>query len=135
MDCYCCSSKPFMKCCEPFLNFESLPLTAEALMRSRYSAFCTLNNLYLNETISSPAKDNAPDNIEQHNWVNLSILSTTDGQATDTTGTVKFEATFEQNGALYKMTEHSVFNKIYGRWFYTDSIKDLCCLDSLSCIY
>lgn len=39
MNCPCCSEKTYEECCKPYHNGEKNALTAEALMRSRFSAF------------------------------------------------------------------------------------------------
>ena len=48
--CHCGSGKPYVKCCEPYINGEPAP-TAEALMRSRYSAYVVGAVDYLGETL------------------------------------------------------------------------------------
>ena len=88
---------------------------------------------YLNETISGPAQKKAIGIIQNYNWVKLSILSTSQGLANDMTGTVEFKATFEEDGAFYTMHDHSIFQQIHGRWFYTDSITPSCCNNSTNC--
>ena len=50
MCCYCCSSKPFKECCEPFITGVKHPNSAEQLMRSRFSAYATANYRYILET-------------------------------------------------------------------------------------
>ena len=50
MRCYCCSSKPFNECCEPFIKGVKYPNTAEQLMRSRFSAYATAHYQYILET-------------------------------------------------------------------------------------
>lgn len=37
--CFCSSQKSFESCCKPYLNGTQHAPTAEALMRSRYSAY------------------------------------------------------------------------------------------------
>ena len=54
MNCHCHSGKPFMACCQPYLQNLKQPKTAEALMRSRYTAFCLNNTHYLNRTTTTP---------------------------------------------------------------------------------
>ncbi|MBK5938172.1 hypothetical protein CCR96_02550 [Halochromatium roseum] len=39
MPCPCGSGHTLADCCEPFLAGTTMPATAEALMRSRYTAF------------------------------------------------------------------------------------------------
>ena len=48
--CYCGSGHLFEDCCEPYIKRKSNPPTAEALMRSRYSAYCIANADYLVNT-------------------------------------------------------------------------------------
>lgn len=50
MRCYCCSSKPFNECCEPFIKGVKYPNSAEQLMRSRFSAYATAHYQYILET-------------------------------------------------------------------------------------
>ncbi len=50
MRCYCCSSKPFDECCEPFIKGDKHPSSAEQLMRSRFSAYATAHYQYILET-------------------------------------------------------------------------------------
>ena len=45
--CYCGSKLAFAKCCKPYLEKHRAAPTPEALMRSRYSAFCTGDVDYL----------------------------------------------------------------------------------------
>lgn len=121
--CYCDSNLAFDCCCKPFLENETKPLTAESLMRSRYSAYCTLNLEYLLSTSTGHALEQTPSYIEPFNWQNLTILSKKSGTETDDTGTVEFKATFEQNGRLYSLHEISQFQKIDGHWFYSEGLR------------
>ena len=50
-DCPCRSGKALDACCGPYLDGTALAPTAEALMRSRYSAFATAKIDYLQETL------------------------------------------------------------------------------------
>ena len=92
-------------------------------MRSRYSAYCTLNLKYLNTTATGHALEQTPKYIKPFNWQSLSILSKELGKEHDLTGTVEFKATFEQNGRLYSLHEISQFQKIDGQWFYADGLR------------
>ena len=49
-NCYCGNSVSFEACCAPYIKGSQNPETAEALMRSRYSAYATGNADYLIET-------------------------------------------------------------------------------------
>ncbi len=125
--CPCGSGLPFSRCCEPFLSGEALPGTAEALMRSRYSAYVTENIPYLMETLwpkhqagfefAGTAKW-AADN----HWTGLSVLETAMGGPSDREGTVLFEAKYLTGGQLHTHRELSRFRKKAGRWYYVEAV-------------
>ncbi len=117
--CYCGSQKPFGECCEPFLLGTGLPVTAEELMRSRYSAFATRNVSYILET-TSPGyrKYYNPKSIlewsSNSTWISLEILSSSEKR-------VKFVATYlDETGQLMRHVEDSRFEKIGERWYFMD---------------
>jgi SEC-C motif-containing protein len=90
--------------------------TAEALMRSRYSAFATGNAEYL---LHSWHPDTRPRRLtleENQRWERLEILATTGGGLLHKEGTVEFRA-HHQHGVLH---ERSRFAKVDGRWVYVD---------------
>jgi SEC-C motif-containing protein len=119
--CRCGSAKTYALCCQPFHEFKSYPETAEQLMRSRYTAFCLNNDSYLNETLY-PEKRLTQQTITDKatNWIQLNILSTQQGTASDTIGSVVFIATFEENGEFFDLQENSNFIKKESHWFYVD---------------
>ncbi|MGD1898394.1 MAG: YchJ family protein [Phormidesmis sp.] len=98
--CLCGSQKPFSRCCGPHLVALSAP-TAEALMRSRYSAFCQGNVDYLIATHHpSMRSDDEPKSLAasvRHTaWKNLLVIKTQKGQKKDKTGVVEFVAAYQQ---------------------------------------
>ena len=56
--CYCCSQIEFKICCEPFLKGKQIPNTPELLMRSRYTAFCLTDMVYVQKTMQGKALQN-----------------------------------------------------------------------------
>ncbi|WP_370278010.1 YchJ family protein [Pontibacterium sp.] len=123
--CPCSSGKPFSFCCEPAIEGHKPAPTAEALMRSRYTAFSLGAVDYLIAT-TAPENRNPEDaeilteQVKCTNWVGLEILSTEQGAKGDTSGTVEFKASFEaddQSGVLY---ERSNFRCEDGQWYYVD---------------
>lgn len=120
MLCYCCSDMLFENCCEPFLIGKKAPKTAEELMRSRYTAFCTLNFGYLNQTHLNRSIDFSIDEMISQRWIQLSIISTNKGLENDLLGTVEFKAIYEENGQNFTLHEISEFKKISGFWYYTE---------------
>lgn len=117
--CYCCSDALFSDCCEPFLIEKDKPQTAETLMRSRYSAYCTHNADYLVATthISTRKYHNKKDILNwatQNNWLKLEILNASEN-------TVEFKAYFIDN-SLQSHCHHekSTFKKQGNQWYYVD---------------
>lgn len=99
--CLCHRQRPFSTCCEPYLLGSALAPTAEALMRSRYSAFCQGNLDYLMST-HHPTYRKADErlglreSVNNTQWTNLLIVSTQKGKAKDKTGTVTFVAAYRR---------------------------------------
>jgi SEC-C motif domain protein len=113
---------PFAACCGPFLAHAKKPPTAEALMRSRYSAFATGNVDYLYETLADDQRkdfDRAAtgDWANKSEWLGLDIVATEEGGDTDSTGTVTFAAHFSRDGKQLAHRERSLFQRDgEGRW-------------------
>ncbi|MEM9769301.1 MAG: YchJ family protein [Cyanobacteria bacterium P01_D01_bin.71] len=122
--CPCGSQRPFGGCCEPYLSGRQLAPTAEALMRSRYAAFCVQNIDYLLAT-HHPTKRTLGDraslakSMKNTTWLGLTILATQQGHPDDQLGMVEFVAHFQADkpGQIH---ERSRFQKQKGRWFYVD---------------
>ncbi len=126
MNCYCCSGQKFADCCQPFINGIAKPPTAETLMRSRYSAYATVDVPYiLRTTHPSTRKFYEPQLIRQwaesSSWQKLEIWSTTLGGVRDKRGTVEFKAYYldsDQQPQIHH--EFSNFVKELGKWFFVD---------------
>jgi SEC-C motif-containing protein len=121
-NCYCQSGKIFEECCKPYIDDSKLPDTAEALMRSRYSAFVIGNEAYL---LATHHPDTRPDsyNLDDEaglRWKGLRILNTGNGTKSDTAGTVEFIARFEVQAGASQLHELSKFQRLDGRWYYLD---------------
>lgn len=121
--CLCGSALPYSDCCQPFHTGEKIPVTAEALMRSRYTAYALRNGAYLQatwEATKCPERiDFSRENID---WLRLEISETKKGSAKDNKGLVTFKAFYRQNGDEHVMNEISRFTKHNGRWFYLDGV-------------
>lgn len=126
MICYCCSGREFEDCCQPFIGGIKKPVTAEELMRSRYTAYATAQIQYiLRSTHPSIRKFHDADSIEQwaksSRWQKLEIISATGGSASDKQGTVEFKAFyFDANNQPQIHHENSNFRKELGKWFFVD---------------
>jgi SEC-C motif-containing protein len=117
--CPCGNKRPFDDCCGPIIAGEREADTAEALMRSRYTAY-TLRDLdYLLESwhpASRPATLGAAD----AKWIGLDIRDCREGGRNDATGVVEFVARFKIGGRAHRLHEISRFARVDGRWFYVD---------------
>jgi SEC-C motif domain protein len=121
--CLCGSTIAYGDCCQPFHLGEKIPSTAQALMRSRYTAYALQNGAYLQATWDATKRpesiDFSRENIE---WLRLEITETKKGGAKDAKGLVTFKAFYIQNAEEHVMNEISRFTKHEGRWFYLDGV-------------
>ncbi|GMA35580.1 YchJ family protein [Demequina litorisediminis] len=117
--CPCGSGIGFAECCRPVLRGEREAATAEALMRSRYTAFVRRDEAYLLRTWAAQTR---PAGVETDGvtWHGLEIVGSTDGQPADASGTVTFVAHFSDGAGIQALREHSRFAREEGRWVYVD---------------
>ena len=117
MNCPCCSGNLYENCCKPFHSGEQQAPTAEALMRSRFSAFAIPNGEYLMETtLPTKRKFHNKKDLQEwgeiNEWTKLEILKSTLNQ-------VEFKAYYnDENGKPQIHHEHSLFEYVNGRWYY-----------------
>ena len=102
-NCPCGSGLPYEECCGPYIKGEKYPPTAEALMRSRYTAYAVHAIDYIINTCISDGKTDIDRRetqswSEQSTWLGLKIVDVEKGGADDAEGTVEFEAAYERNG-------------------------------------
>ena len=122
--CPCGSQRLFSTCCEPYLRGTQVAPTAEALMRSRYTAYCQGNIDYLIATCH-PTKRTLSDrltlskSVKNTTWLGLTIVDTDHGQPQDNEGVVEFVALY-QAGEVGQLHERSRFTQQKGRWFYLE---------------
>ena len=120
--CPCGSGIAYETCCEPIINGAPAP-TAEALMRSRYTAYVKKTYPHLGITLSTEQrKDFSPDDAkrwaESADWLGLTIRHTDKGGPEDTAGLVEFSARFKVAGEEREHHEVAVFSRENGRWVY-----------------
>ncbi|RYZ85681.1 MAG: zinc chelation protein SecC [Moraxellaceae bacterium] len=123
--CPCGHHSPLATCCLPFIRGVANPPTAEALMRSRYTAHVLLDADYLWDTWNPEQrvrsnKEEIMGWASSCEWRGLQILKTEAGRHDDLDGLVTFIAIFRQNGKLHHHQETSIFKKVLGRWLYVD---------------
>ena len=119
MSCVCGSQRDEAQCCGRFHAGEPAP-DAEALMRSRYSAYVKNDIDYLLatwHTSTRPQRESlAPEPGTR--WLGLDVKH---AQEVSDTATVEFVARFKVGGApAVRLHELSRFVREEGRWFYVD---------------
>ncbi len=111
-----CGSGQYTGCCGPRHDGTLPAPTAEALMRSRYSAYALGNGDYL------AATQRAPFDATRLNaglvWVGLQIHEAS-------TDVVEFTAQYLAGDRLGVLRERSSFVQVNGRWIYTDGEPSL----------
>ncbi|MEK6663119.1 MAG: YchJ family metal-binding protein [Pseudomonadota bacterium] len=118
--CPCGSGHAFSTCCAPYLSGAATPPTAEALMRSRYTAFTLQNAAYLKATwhpSTRPANLNLTDQADTK-WLGLTIKHHEVIDADH--ARVEFVARYKLNGRAHRLHEISRFERIEERWLYVD---------------
>jgi SEC-C motif-containing protein len=121
--CPCGSGQPFGQCCGPYLDGSALPPTAEALMRSRYTAYTRQDDRYLLATWhpeTRPDDATPSDDGDGSVWTGLEVLRTEAGGVDDEAGVVEFVAFCDINGTPAQLHETSTFQRQDGRWWYVD---------------
>jgi SEC-C motif domain protein len=131
--CPCDSKALYTDCCEPYLIGKAAAPTAEALMRSRYTAYSEGNVDYLIATLHPKSRQKSDrssllQSVQSTRWIGLTIVTTQQGQVKDKRGVVEFVALYQHVqiqdlqsiGAVDQLHERSQFVKEKGQWFYVD---------------
>jgi len=113
--CPCSSGKPFAHCCGLYLSGRAYPNTAEALMRSRYSAYVTGNLPYLRKTWHPDTCPELGAADLQTQWTRLEVLRSKQGLKKSV---VEFRAWYLGNDIEHAMREVSLFRLYRKRWVY-----------------
>jgi SEC-C motif-containing protein len=114
-----CGGGPYAECCEPFHTSRAEASTAEALMRSRYSAFVLRQDAYLWRTWhprTRPERVVLDDTV----WLGLEIVDVVDGSERDQDGIVEFVARYQHGRRNGSMRERSRFERRGRRWMYVE---------------
>ncbi|MFF9037002.1 YchJ family protein [Streptomyces sp. NPDC014892] len=114
--CPCGLPEAYEACCGRYHSGSAAAPTAEALMRSRYSAFVMRDEAYLLRSWHPRTRPAEVAFDTTMRWTGLEILDTRDGTPFHTTGTVTFRASF-RGGSLH---ERSRFERVDGAWVYVD---------------
>ncbi|WP_374499080.1 YchJ family protein [Zoogloea sp.] len=118
--CPCGASADHARCCGPYLSGERPAPDAEALMRSRYTAYTLGHEHYLRATWHPAHRPDSLNLAEDGatKWLGLEIKACRSIDASH--ATVEFVARYKIGGRAYRLHETSRFVLEDGRWLYTD---------------
>ena len=124
-----CGGERYESCCGPLHRGQAKAITAEQLMRSRYSAFARGEVDYLMATHPEPdvpiqhRRNSLRQSCRQTKWLGLSVLQVSGGGPKNLEGIVQFEARY--SGGVLKET--SLFQRCDGAddgdWVYVGALK------------
>jgi SEC-C motif-containing protein len=120
MKCDCGSGRASADCCDPCLIAGVAAPSAEALMRSRYTAYVRGDAAYLLATWHASTRPSEIDaGPEPHmKWIGLDVRQAAVQDADH--ATVEFVARYRIGGRAHRLHEQSRFVRDDGRWFYVD---------------
>ncbi|MDO8989543.1 MAG: YchJ family metal-binding protein [Sideroxyarcus sp.] len=120
--CPCGSTKSYAACCARYVEGKEAAPTAEALMRSRYTAYTLLQEDYLLASWHASTRPAALGLAEdvQTKWLGLDVKRR-EQQDTDH-AVVEFVARYKVNGRAHRLHEVSRFVREEGKWFYLDGV-------------
>lgn len=110
----------YAECCGRYLDGGEAAPTAEALMRSRYTAYTLLREDYLLATWHASKRPAVLGLAEDAatRWLGLEIKRHELQDAEH--AIVEFTARYKVNGRAHRLHEVSRFVREHGRWFYVD---------------
>ena len=133
--CPCGSGEVYDLCCAPLHQGAQRAVTAEQLMRSRYTAYALSKVDYLIATHPTPhlsdqqRRKDLRSNCRQTRWLGLRIVSVEGGDAMHLEGIVRFEAIFSVAGKRSVLRETSQFERRGGvpdgDWLYVKGLSEV----------
>ena len=120
--CPCDTGLAFEVCCGAIHAGTGQALTAEQLMRSRYSAFAVGDGPYLERSWHSSTRPRRVRVDAADEWVLLEIVDTQAGGPLDNVGMVEFRAHHRRGGQPGVVHERSSFAREDGRWVYVGAM-------------
>lgn len=122
--CPCGSKEEYADCCGAIISGKRNATTCLVLMKSRYSAYTKADINYLmlcHHSKTRPAnkeRNSIKRWAESVRWMQLIIVNTWDGTASDNEGKVEFKALYFENGQIGQIHEKSLFQRENGKWVY-----------------
>jgi SEC-C motif domain protein len=128
VNCPCGSEKTYEECCGPFIEGKQVPPTAEALMRSRYTAFTKAKVDYIMSThdpdrITEVDRKSTREWAENSEWLGFTLVSKEGGGESDEEGVVEFIAQYKMRGTKVEHRERATFRKRNQRWVFVDGAE------------
>jgi len=125
--CPCGSKLDFTICCGAIISGQKEACTCLELMKSRYTAYTKADVNYLMKSHHSstrPIKERKSIKqwAESVKWMQLIILNTWDGAATNNEGYVEFKALYFENGQICQIHERSLFKRENQKWVYVSGV-------------
>ncbi|MFE9249241.1 YchJ family protein [Streptomyces sp. NPDC007088] len=111
---------PYAEHCGRFHAGRAAAPTAEALMRSRYSAFAVRDEAYLLRTWHPGTRPARVATDPGTRWTGLEIEETRRGSAFHQDGTVTYRAHYLDGREPGSLHERSRFTRVDGEWVYVD---------------
>lgn len=122
--CPCGTPKPYTACCARYVEGSEPAPTAEALMRSRYTAYTLLKEDYLLATWHPSTRPTSLGLAEETptKWLGLEVKRYEQQDADH--AIVEFVARHKIAGRAHRLHEVSRFVREAGRWYYVDGDVD-----------
>lgn len=127
--CPCGSKKIYELCCNIYISGKNPAPTAEALMRSRYTAYSQANIAYIQATMRDAAAEGY-NPIEAALWAksvcwkDLQVLAAFPHAQDPHCAYVSFIARYTLQNVMQEMAEVSEFKRYDGKWFYVGMKED-----------
>lgn len=118
--CPCGSDKIYIDCCGRYLDNGDVPVTAEDLMRSRYTAYTLGYESYLLATWHHSSRPASLGLVNEpiRKWLGLTVKH--HQQNAPDQAIVEFVARYKVGGRAQRLHEISRFVQTSGQWFYVD---------------
>jgi SEC-C motif domain protein len=120
--CPCGTARAFGECCGPYLSGQAVAPNAEALMRSRYTAFTKRDDAYLLTSWHASTRPATVDLADDAagKWIGLEVKRSAAIDADS--AIVEFVARYKVGGRAQRLHEVSRFVREQGRWYYVSAV-------------
>lgn len=124
-DCPCGSGLAYEACCEPIIKKQTKAETAEALMRSRFTAYAVQAIDHLRDSLQASDRqafdaESAREWAKSAEWNKLEVLATEAGGVDDDHGIVEFKAHYTVDEQALEHHERAQFTREKGEWVFVE---------------